>query len=100
MSLGARTAALVATNAENMAERIVNDEARVVNRLVGWLRRLVAADAPAAGAALARLEEAPQDQVRLHEFAQALNRRGVADAGFRSDLEALIGQARAEGIDI
>lgn len=101
MNLGAASAALVAKNAENMARGTCGDEANVVNRLVGWLRRLVAADDPAiGGAALDRVEEAPDSHVRLHELAEVLNRRATDDASFRSDLEALINQARTQGIDI
>ncbi len=101
MNLGAASAALVARNAENMARGTSGEEASVVNRSVGWLRRLVAADDPAVGgAALDRVEEAPDSHVRLHELAEVLNRRATADDGFRSDLAALINQARAEGIDI
>ena len=101
MTLGAVVAALVARNAENVVRRTQDDETSALNRLVGWLRRLVAADDPTAGAtALARVEEAPESHVRLHELAQVLNLRATADAGFRSDLEALINQAESEGLDI
>lgn len=101
MNLGAASAALVARNAENMTQGTSGDETGVVNGLVGWLRRLVAADDPeVGGVALGRVEEAPDSHVRLHELAEVLNRRATADAGFRSDLEALINQARVEGVDI
>lgn len=77
------------------------DHARLLDGLVGWLRRIVAADDPAAGtAALARLEEAPQSHQRLHELAQLLNHRTTSDKGFRDDLEALIDQAHGHRLDI
>lgn len=101
MTLGAITAALVARNAANRARRTSDDDTKVLDHLVGWLRRLVAADDPTAGAAaLARVEEAPESHERLHDLAQVLNRRAIADGDFRSDLEALVNEARAEGVDV
>ncbi len=99
MTLGAIAAALVARNAVGRARWTVDDDTRVLDGLVGWLRRLVAADDPKVGvAALARVEEAPESHERLHDLAQVLNRRAIADSGFRSDLEALVDQARARGV--
>lgn len=101
MNLGAVAAALVATDAGNKARRAIGDDQRVLEHLVGWLRRLVAADDPVAGiAALARLEEAPESHIRLHEFGRVLERRARFDGVFRVDLEALIDQARSDGVDI
>ena len=69
--------------------------------MVGWLRRIVAADDPTAGAAaLARLEETPQSHQRLHELAQILNHRASSDTGFRADLEALVDHARGHKLDV
>ena len=77
------------------------DHARVLDGLASWLRRILAADDPAAGgAALARLEETPQSHQRLHELAQVLNQRATSDEGFRADLEALIEQAHGHRLDI
>ena len=101
MTLGSIAAALVARNAVARARRTVDDDTRVLDRLVGWLRRLVAADDPTVGvAALARVEDAPESHERLHDLAQVLDRRAIADGGFRSDLEALINEASATGVDV
>jgi len=101
MTLGAIIAALVARNAVARGRRTVDDDARVLDRLVGWLWRLVAADDPTIGvAALARVEEAPESHERLHDLAQLLSRRAIADGGFRSDLEALVDEATALGVDV
>ena len=83
------------------AGRTVDDDTRVLDGLVGWLRRLAAAADPTVGvAALARVEEAPESHERLHDLAQLLNRRAIADSGFRSDLEALVNEASAQGVDV
>ena len=101
LTLGTVVAALAAANAQNRtSSRIGGDDTRVLESLVGWLRRLVAADDPTGAGALARLEETPESHPHLHELAQILNRRATSDTGFRSELEALISQARSESVDI
>lgn len=101
MTLGAVAAALVAASAHYAARPMPEDHARVLDGLVGWLRRIVVADDPTTGAAaLARLEETPQSFQRLHELTQVLNHRATYDADFRADLEALIEQAHGHRLDI
>jgi len=93
------TAALVARNTANRTQRTVDDDAKLVEHLVGWLRRLIAVTDTTVGGALTRAEGNPASHLRLHELAQALDRRAAADVAFRSDLEALIARAQALGID-
>lgn len=101
MTLGAITAALVARSAMARARPTAADDTRVLDGLVGWLRRLIAADDPTTGAAaLTRVEEAPECHERLHDLAHVLDRRAIADSGFRSDLEALVNKASADGVDV
>lgn len=99
--MGEISAALVARSAQDRTQRPPDQDMQSLDRLMGWLRRLVAADDPTVGAhALARVEEAPLSYARLHELAFILNRRATSDIGFRSDLEALIEHARASNLDI
>jgi len=101
LSLGEIGAALVARHAQDRTPLTLDQDVQALDRLVGWLRRLVAADDPATVAVvLARVEEAPRGHAHLHELALALNRRATSDIGFRSDLEALIDHARASTLDI
>ncbi len=98
LTLGAVTAALVAEAAATPSEAGVGAGRAVLDRLVGWLRRVFAADDVKEGAAaLGRVVDAPDGLV---ELAYVLNVRADADAGFRADLVALVEEARSAGVDI
>ena len=98
LTLGALTAALVAEATATPSEAGVGAGRAVLDRLVGWLRRVFAADdVKEAAAALGRVVDAPDGLV---ELAYVLNVRADADAGFRSDLMVLVEEARSAGVDI
>ncbi len=99
LTLGAVAAALVAEAADTSTEEGFGDE--MLDRLIGWLRRLFAADESNGGAAaLSRMERDPDGPSTLVELAYVLNRRAEADADFRADLMALVQEASAAGIDV
>ena len=97
LTLGAIAAALVA----KAAERAVEGGEGVLVRLVGWLRqRFSADDQHEAQAALAHVEQVPDSPSRLQRLAEVIDRRAEADAGFRSELKALVKHAQAGGVDV
>ncbi len=80
LTLGAVTAALVAEAAATPSEAGVGAGRAVLDRLVGWLRRVFAADDAKQGAAALGLVVDTPDA--LVELAYVLNVRADADAGF------------------
>ena len=100
LTVGAIVAALVAKASDKAADRAVDDGAGALGRLVGWLRkRFVDDDAVEATIALANVEEVPDSPSRLRELAAELDHR-AAVPGFRVELQALVDEARAAGVDI
>ena len=96
-TLGAIAAALVA----KAAERAVEGGEGALVRVVGWLRQRFSGEGQhEAQTALAYVEEVPDSRSRLGALAEAIDRRAAADAGFRSELEALVQQAQAGGVDV
>lgn len=101
LTLGAIAAALVAKASEKTAERAVEGGAGALGRLAGWLRRRLAADgAEEAAGALARVEDAPDSPSRVRELTAVLDERADDEPGFRSELEALVEEACAGGVDV
>jgi len=101
LTLGAIASALVAKAADKAAERAVEGGEGVLARLVSWLRARFSAEAEREGAtALARVEEVPDSPSRLKALAEALDRRAEADGGFRTELQTLVDQAEAGGVDV
>ena len=95
LTLGAIVAALVA----KAAERAVEGGEDALARLVGQLRRRLSGEREAQ-TALAHVEEVPDSPSRLGALTEVINRRLEADPGFRSELEALVQQAQAGGVDV
>lgn len=101
LTLGAIAAALVAKAADKAAERAVEGGETVLERLVGWLRqRFSGEEQREAQTALAHVEQVPDSPSRLGALAEVIDRRAGADAEFRSELEALVKEAQAGGVDI
>lgn len=101
LTLGAVVAALVAKAAEKAGERAVESGAGVLSRLVGRLRQRFTGDGDAAATnALDQVEDAPDSPSRLKLLTEVVDRRAAADADFRSELETLVHEARAEGVDV
>lgn len=97
LTLGAVAAALVAEAAATPSEVGGGAGQEVLDRLVGWLRRVFAADQAKAGAAALARVATPNGLV---ELAYALNRRASDDAEFRTDLMALVEEAGSALVDI
>ncbi len=100
VSLGVIVAALVAKASDKAAERAVDEGAGALARLVGWLRKRFADDgAVEASAALAKVEEVPDSASLVRGLAAVVDRR-AEDPGFRSELQGLVEQAQAAGVDV
>lgn len=102
LTLGAIAAALVAKATDKATERAVEGGEGALARLVGWLRRRFSDDDQHddAHTALTRLEEVPDSPSRLQALAGVIDGRAEADPGFRAELEALVKQAHAAGMDV
>lgn len=100
LTLGAIAAALVAKASEKAAEEAVDSGAGALGRLVGWLRGRFNGDGtPEDGEALARLQDAPDSPSRVRELAAVLDRR-AGDHGFRTELQTVVDEAQAAGVDV
>lgn len=101
LTLGAVVAALVVKAAEKAGERAAEGGAGALGRLVDRLRQRFTGDGDAAATkALERVEDAPDSPSRLQLLTEVVDRRAAADADFRSELETLVHEARAEGVEL
>ena len=100
LTVGAIAAALVAKASDKAAERAVEEGAGALARLVGWLHARFADDeATEASTALARVEDAPDSPSRVRELAAEIDHR-ADDPRFRAELQALVNEAQAAGVDV
>jgi hypothetical protein len=101
VTLGVIVAALVAKALDRAEDRVLDDGEGVLRRLVGALReRFSRADDQVGTTALERVADAPDSPTRVREFADLLDERAAADPVFHGELQALVEQARAAGIDV
>jgi len=99
--LGVVVAALVAKALDRAEDIAVGDGEGVLRRLAGAVRqRFSSADDQAGTMALERVEDAPDSPKRVHELAVLLDERTAEDPVFRDELETLVQQARAAGVDV
>ena len=101
LTLGAIAAALVAKATEKTAEAAVDGGAGALSGIVAWLRKRFSGPEDNQGAtALPRIEDAPDSPSRLRELAKVVDRRADAEPSFRSELAALVEEARSGGVDM
>jgi len=101
VTLGVIVAALVAKALDRAEDRVVEDGEGVLRRVVGALReRFSRANDKAATTALDRVEDTPDSPTRVRELATLLDERAADDPVFRGELQELVEQARAAGVDI
>ena len=101
LTLGAVAAALVAKATEKTAEAAVDGGAGALSRVRSWLRERFSGPENNHGAtALDRVEDAPDSPSRLRELAEVLDGRADAEPSFRSELAALVEEARSGGVDV
>lgn len=101
LTLGAIAAALVVKAAEAAGEEAAQGAAGAVRRVAAWARARFSEDEDEAGAAiLRRLEEAPDSPSRVRAFAEHVDERARRDEALRQEIEAMIAEARQEGVDV
>jgi hypothetical protein len=101
VTLGAIVAALVARALNRAEDKVLDESAGGLGRLVSLLRRRLSEDSDREGsAALERLVVAPHSETLVRDFAVRLDERLDGDQEFRAELEACVNQARRTGIDV
>jgi hypothetical protein len=101
VTLGVIVAALVAKALDRAENKVIDDGEGVLRRLVGALRqRLSQEDDRAGRIALELVGDVPDSPSRVRELAVLLDERLAGDPVFRGELEALVEQARAAGVDV
>jgi len=101
VTLGVVVAALVARALGRAEDKAVDEGEGVLRRLVGALRQHFSGAGDQTGtAALERVEDAPDSPTSVRDLAMLLDDRAAGDAAFRGELEGLVEQARAAGVDV
>src|SRR4051812_113523 len=101
LSLGAIVAALVAKAVGRAADDAVEGCESMLRRLVAALReRFAGAGDEPAREALTRVQEAPDSPSRVEALAREIDQRAQTDRELRSELEALVAQARRGGVNV
>jgi hypothetical protein len=101
LTVGAVVAALVMKAAEKGGEELAEGASSVVGRVVGWLRARFSRTVDSeASSALAKVEEVPDSPSRAKALAEVLDSRAEADPEFRVELERLVEEAKASGVDV
>ncbi|HEX9966614.1 MAG TPA: hypothetical protein VGB06_01580 [Solirubrobacterales bacterium] len=98
-SLGVVVAALVAKALDRAGDKALEQGEGVLRRTLEAVRQLLSGD-PEGGKPLERLEDAPDSATRVRELAQVLDQRMEALPDLRPQLEALVAEAQASGIDV
>ena len=98
LSVGLLAAALLSKAAERAGEHASDVGAGALTRFAVWLRERVSGHP--AGAALERVQDAPDSPARVRVLGEALDRQVLEVAGFAAELKAQIEQARAAGVEV
>src|SRR5690348_15184366 len=100
-TLGAIVAALGARALARAEDGAVDGGAGVLRKIVDVLRERFAGSEDEPGQqALVRLEEAPDSPSRVSALAELVDSRAASSADLREELEALVKQARAAGVEV
>lgn len=104
VTLGVVAAALAVKSFEKFAEKAGEETATrgadILEKLVGWLRGRFSQADESAETTLTEVERVP-DNARLQQsLAQAIRQRVESDPTFKTELEALIGEAQKSGTNI
>jgi hypothetical protein len=101
LTVGALVAALVTKAAQTAGEQAVEGGAGALGRLVSRLREhFRATHDDTGGAALARVEDAPDSPSRALELATVLDQHAARDSAFEAELQSLVREAQSAGVDI
>ncbi|HEY6796014.1 MAG TPA: hypothetical protein VI248_15165 [Kineosporiaceae bacterium] len=86
---------LVQKFSENLGADLGSAAAKALSRFVGGIEERLRRD-PAAGSAVERLQQAPNDAAARQDVERAVERRLTDDAEFRHVVEALVTQIRTD----
>jgi hypothetical protein len=101
VTMGAIVAALVAKALSRADDRVADGGEAVLGRLVDVVRRRFSGANDREGTeALEHVEFAPDSPQLVGELAKLLDERVAGDPEFRGELEVLVKDARAAGIDV
>jgi hypothetical protein len=100
-TLGAIVASLVASLSDNLTNEALKGGRSAVSRIASWLRDKFSSDPEGEEAsALNLVEKAPDSPLLIRALAELIDRRAQEDDEFRSELEALVTEAKESGTDI
>lgn len=101
VTLGAIVATLVAKALDRAEDRVLEDGEGALRRLVNAVQgRFARSDDRVGATALARVADAPDSPTRAGELAKLLDERTEGDPVFRDELQGLVEQARAAGVNV
>ena len=100
VTLSALAVAFVVKAVEKAGENAGGGLPAAVGKVRDWLRERFSHQDEEASVALARVEDVPDSPSRLQALAEVIDRRAEADAVFKTELQELIAQARASGVDM
>jgi len=101
LTLGAVVATLLTKAAEKSGENLADAAKESLGRLLRWLRDRFSRDGDTAGStALANAEEVPDSPSRVVALAAVIDQRAAADPGFRTELDRLLQDAKADGVAV
>ncbi len=98
VTLGVIAAAFVVKAAEKAGEKAIDAGAKALGKLGAWLRERFSDDKDGVEA-LKRVEEVPDSPSRVGTLADAINRRAANDESFKNELEALVDEVQAAGVN-
>jgi hypothetical protein len=101
LTVGAVVAALVMKAAEKGGEDLAEGASSVLGRVGGWLRAWFSRTGDSeASSALAKVEEVPDSPSLVKSLATVLDSRAEADPEFRAELQRLVEEAKAAGVEV
>ena len=101
VTVAAIMAALAARASDRAVDATVQGGEGVLRRIASRVReRFAAADDEDAMGALELVERVPDSKMLVEQLAAAVNRYAVGDPVFASELADLVGEARANGVDV
>jgi hypothetical protein len=100
VTVGVIVAALVAKALDRTGDEAVDVASSALGRLVGAVRERFSKSGPEDQATLTGVETAPDSPKKIEGLAKALERQVTEYGEFRAELEMLVGEAQAAGVDV
>ncbi len=100
VTLSVVVAALAAKVLDRAEDAAINEAGSALGRLLKAVRAKLSGGSPEDMAALAAVEAAPDSPKKIDGLAKALQRQATGDEAFLGELERLVGEVKAAGIDV